>query len=262
MRSQWNNPLPGIKHMDAQVSYALSRLVSDAQDLDFVNQSLDYAHPTKYMGPDSLDRTHQVSAGVVMALPLGFKVNAITHWYTALPQNIVVNAPGNPEDIFQYDFDGTGETPSGTVPIPLPGSKLGAFGRSVKPSDLANFLNSYSTNSGNQLTPAGQALVNNGLMTTTQLQELCAITPSVSPINGCAAAYPDLQIPVIPAHQAGNSPLFTFDLSLGYAVKPIRSWESFTIEPEITVFNLFNRANFNDALSLLGAVVDGNEGSI
>ncbi len=262
LRSQWNNPLPGIKHMDAQVSYALSRLVSDAQDLDFVNQSLDYAHPTKYMGPDSLDRTHQVSAGVVMALPLGFKVNAITHWYTALPQNIVVNAPGNPEDIFQYDFDGTGETPSGTVPIPLPGSKLGAFGRSVKPSDLANFLNSYSTNSGNQLTPAGQALVNNGLMTTTQLQELCAITPSVSPINGCAAAYPDLQIPVIPAHQAGNSPLFTFDLSLGYAVKPIRSWESFTIEPEITVFNLFNRANFNDALSLLGAVVDGNEGSI
>ncbi len=262
LKSQWNNPLPGIKHMDAQVSYALSRLLSDAQDLDFVNQSLDYDHPTKYMGPNSLDRTHQFSAGVVMDLPFGFKTDMITHWYSALPQNIVAFAPGNAEDIFQYDFDGTGETPSGTVPIPLPDGHVGQFGRSVKASDLANYLNNYSTNFGNQLTPAGDALVNAGLMTPDQLTALCAVTPSVNPVNNCAAAYPQLQLPAVGPHQAGNSPLFTFDMTIGYAIKPIRSWESFRIEPTVTIFNLFNRANFNDALSLLGGVLDGNEGSI
>jgi hypothetical protein len=262
LRSQWNNPLPGIKHMDAQVSYALSRLLSDAQDLDFVNQSLDYDHPTKYMGPNSLDRTHQFSAGVVADLPWGFKTNFITHWYSALPQNIVAFAPGNAEDIFQYDFDGTGETPSGTVPIPLEGGHVGQFGRSVKASDLASYLNNYSSNFGNQLTPAGQALVNNDLMTADQLSALCAVTPSVNPVNGCATPYPQLQLPGVGPHQAGNSPLFTFDMTIGYSIKPIRSWESFRIEPTVTIFNLFNRANFNDALSLLGGVLDGNEGSI
>lgn len=262
LKSQWSNPLPGIKHMDAQVSYALSRLVADSQDIDFVNTSLDYNNPGKYTGPNSLDRTHQLSAGLVLDLPFGFKTDLITHWYSALPQDMNFAVPGNPEDIFQYDFTGSGEVPSEATPIPIPGSKLGAFGRSVKAGDLANFLNNYSTNYGNQITPEGQALVNNGLITTDQLKGLCAITPSILPINGCAGAFPLLQLPGIPPHQAGNSPLFTFDMTIGYALKPVRSWESFSIEPEVTVFNLFNRANFNDALSLLGGVLDGNEGSI
>jgi hypothetical protein len=263
LRSELRSPLPFIKNMNAQVSYSLSRLSAGAQDLDFVNRSTDYLQPNRFNGPNSLDRTHQLSGGLVMSLPLGFKADMITHWYTALPQDMIFSAPGNPEDIFQYDLYGTGQTPSDAAPIPIPGSKLGAFGRSVKAGSVDNFLNNYSTNFGNQITPEGQALVNQGLMTTNQLMQLCAITPSVSPINGCANAYPQLQLPLSNGpHQVGNAPLFTFDLTIGYAVKPIKSWEAFTIEPEVTFFNLFNHPNYNDALSLLAKTVDGNEGSV
>ena len=162
LRSQWNNPVPFIKHMESQFSYSLSRLTSGAQDLDFVNRSTDFLHPNKYNGPNALDRTHQLSAGVVMDLPLGFKTDFITHWYTALPQNIIFNAPGNAEDIFQYDLNGTGQTPTDASPIPIPGSKLGAYGRSIKAGNLQSFLNNYSSKFGNQITPAGQALVSHG----------------------------------------------------------------------------------------------------
>ena len=262
LRSQWNSPVPGIKHMESQVSYSLSRLTSGAQDIDFVNSSTNFLHPNLYNGPNSLDRTHQLSAGVVMDLPWGFKTDFITHWYTALPQNIIFNAPGNPEDIFQYDFNGTGQTPTDTTPIPIPGSTLGAFGRSVKVGGLGNFLNNYSTNFGNQITPAGQALISHGLMTADQLTALCAITPSTNPINGCAGPYPQLQIPSVFPNAGGISPLFTFDMTIGYAVKPVRSWESFSIEPTISIFNLFNRANFNDGLSLQTETLDGQVGSV
>jgi len=265
LRSQWNRPLPFIKHMDTQVSYALSRLTSGAQDLDFVNRSTDFLQPNRFNGPNSLDRTHQLSGGVVMTLPWGFKTDFITHWYTALPQNMIFSAPGNNEDIFQYDLYGTGQVPSDAAPIPIPGSKLGAFDRSVKAGGVDNFLNNYSTNFGNQITAEGQALVSNGLITTDQLQELCAITPSTAPINGCSAIskYPDLALPTSSGpHQVGNAPLFTFDMTIAYEVKPIKAWESFRIQPQVTFFNLFNHPNYNDALSLLAETIDANEGSI
>ncbi len=263
LRSELRSPLPFIKHMNLQVSYSLSRLKSDSQDLDFVNRALDFNHPTRYMGPNSLDRTHQFSAGLVMDLPWGFKTNMITHWYTALPQNMIFSTPGANEDIFQYDFTGTGQTPGSTTPIPIPGSKEGAFGRSVKAGGVDAFLQRYSANFGNQITPAGQALITNGLMTAAQLQGLCAITPSVNPANGCANAYPQLQVPLSTGPgQVGNAPLFTFDMTIAYSLKPIKSWESFSIEPEVTFFNLFNHPNYNDALSLLTETLDGNEGSV
>ena len=51
-------------------------------------------------------------------------------------------------------------------------------------------------------------------------------------------------------------------MTIGYAVKPIRSWEAFSIEPEVSIFNLFNRANFNDGFSLQAMTLDGNVGSV
>jgi hypothetical protein len=258
LKSDLNNPLPFIKHMNAQVSYSLSRFSSQSQDLDFVNGALDYNNPGKFIGPGSLDRTNQLSGGLVMDLPWGFKADMITHWYTALPQNIFFSAPGNAEDIFQFDTTGDGQT--GIAPVP--GSNLGAFGRSVKAGDLNNFLQNYSTNFGNQLTPNGQALINANLMTANQLTALCAVTPSVTPIGNCATAYPSLQVPLAPNGQVGNDSLFTFDLTIGYAIRPIRSWENFRIEPKVTFFNLFNHPNYNDALSLLANTLDGGEGSI
>src|SRR4029077_10823840 len=138
-----------------EVSFAFATPRSQEENLDFINGALDYRNPGAYIGPGSLDRRHQFSAGVIMELPAGIRANFITHWYSALPQSIFYNTTGNPEDLLQLDTVGDGQT--GIAPIP--GSNIGAFGRDVIPGDLNKFLQSYSSKFGNQLTPAGNALV-------------------------------------------------------------------------------------------------------
>jgi len=190
-------------------------------------------------------------------MPAGVRVNFITHFYTALPQTLTFFAPGNPEDIFQYDTVGDGQT--GVAPVP--GSKIGAFGRDISAGDINQFLQSYSSKFGNQLTPAGQALVSAGLFTADQLKALCAVTPSLTPIGNCATSE-GLQLPTAPAGQVGNGNFFTFDMRLGWAIKPVRAWERFRIEPQAAFYNLFNKKNYNGPSALLSGVLDGSAGSV
>jgi hypothetical protein len=258
LKSDVKSPVRYVKHINAQVSYSLSRLKSQAQDVDFINDALDFNNPGKFIGPGSLDRTHQLSGGMIAGLPGGFNLNFIGHWFTALPQTILFNTPGNFEDVFNFDTTGDGRT--GVAPVP--GSNVGSFGRGITAGNLNAFLQNYSTTFGNQLTPAGQALVSAGLFTSAQLQALCAITPSLSPINGCGAKLPSLLLTPAPAGQVGNDAFFTFDVRLGWGVKPVRSWDRFRVEPQLAIFNLFNRTNFNGPTSLLSGVLDNSQGSI
>jgi hypothetical protein len=258
LRSDIKSPVSEIHHINAQVSYSLSRLVSQAQDIDFINGALDYNNPGRYIGPGSLDRTHQFSAGVILDLPAGIRANFITHWYSSLPQSLFFNTTGGPADLLQLDTAGDGQT--GIAPIP--GSNIGSFGRDVAPGDLNKFLQQYSSKSGNQLTPAGQALVSAGLFTQAQLQALCAITPSLAPINNCGTAFPNLQIQPAPAGQVNNGNFFTFDLRLGWSIRPVHRWERFRFEPQVAFYNLFNHRNYNSPTSLLTGVLDGAPGSV
>jgi hypothetical protein len=247
-----------MRYLNAQISYSLARFNSEAQDVDFINNAVDYNNPSRFFGPNGLDRTHQLSAGVVMELPAGVRINMITHWYTALPQTITFAAPGDAEDIFQFDTVGDGQT----TLAPVPGSNIGSFGRDIKASGLNSFLNQYSNKSGNQLTPAGQALVSAGLFTQTQLQQLCAVTPSLNPTGNCAAAEPQLQLMPAPPGNVGNDAFFTFDLRLGWAIRPVRKWEHFRIEPQAAFYNLFNRHNYNAPDAVLAGTLDGGSTSI
>ena len=258
LKSELKSPVHAVRRLNAQVSYSLSRLVSQAQDIDFINGALSYRNPGAFIGPGSLDRRHQFSAGVIMELPAGVRANFITHWYSALPQSIFYNTTGNPEDLLQLDTVGDGQT--GIAPIP--GSNIGAFGRDVNPGDVNNFLTQYSTKFGNQLTPAGSALVSAGLYTQTQLQQLCAITPSLTPINNCGTAFPNLQIQQAPAGQVNNGNFFTFDARLGWSIRPVRRWEGLRVEPQVAFYNLFNHRNYNSPTSLLSGILDGAPGSI
>jgi hypothetical protein len=257
LRSDLKSPLSFVHRLNAQVSYSLSRFNSQAQDGDFINSAADFNDPGKYMGPNGLDRTHQFSAGVVMELPAGIRANFITHWYTALPQTLTFFAPGNAEDIFQYDTNGDGQT--GVAPVP--GSNVGSFGRDIKAGDLQKFLENYSSKFGNQLTPAGQALVTAGLFTSDQLKSLCAITPSLNPIGNCAS-YDSLQLPSVQPGQVPNGNYFTFDVRLGWSIKPFHQLERFRIEPQAAFYNIFNHKNYNGAGNLLGGVLDGSQGSV
>jgi hypothetical protein len=256
LRSDLKSPLPFIRHLNAQVAYSLSRFDGQAQDGDFVNTSVDFNNPSKYIGPNGLDRTNQISAGVVMEFPAGIRANFITHYYTALPQTLTFFAPGNLEDIFQYDTNGDGQTAA-----PIPGSNVGSFGRGINAGNLQSFLATYSSKYGNQLTPAGQTLVSNGLFTADQLKALCAITPSLNPLSGCTS-YDSLQLPSVVPGQVNNGNFFTFDLRLGWSIKPIRRWERFRVEPQAAFYNLFNHKNYNGPDNLLSGVLDGSVGSV
>jgi hypothetical protein len=261
LKSDLHNPVPGVKNLNVQIAYSLSRFTGPTQDGDFINVPANNRNPNIFNGPNGLDRTHQLSAGVVADLPFGIKTSFTTHWYSALPQNIFFTSPGNAEDLFQYDTTGDGLTAN----VPIPGSKLGSFGRGVKAGDLQNFLEKYSTKFGNQITPAGQALVDAGLFTTPQLQAICAVMPSLNPTPQCGndgnAAGDGLQLPSVVPGEVGNDAFFAFDLRVGWSIKPIRRFEQFRVEPQVAIFNLFNRHNFNGPNGLLAESLDSSGGS-
>src|SRR6266404_5317094 len=255
LKSNVHSPTRFIRNLNATVSYSLSRYKAPAVDGDFINTAPDQRNPGQFSGANGLDRTHQLSAGVTMDMPFGARVNMITHWYSALPQDIYYNSLGNPEDVFQFDYLGDGQA---TVNQPVPGSNVGSFGRDVKSGDLNKFLQQLSTKFGNQLTPAGQTLVSAGLFTQGQLVALCAVTPSLTGTAGCGPKF-DLA----PTGQVGNDAFFTFDLRLGWSIRPLRhKFERLTFEPQVAFFNLFNRQNYNGPDNLLHATLDGSTGSI
>ena len=87
--------------------------------------------------------------------------------------------------------------------------------------DLQKFLEKYSAKYGNQITPAGQALVDAGLFTTQQLQEHLrrdAFSEPLARLRRSGNARGDrLQLPTVVPGAVGNDAFFTFDLRLGWS---------------------------------------------
>lgn len=239
LRQNLSNPFRGVKRMSLEASYALSRFDSFAQDQDFVNNATDFDNINYYYGPNALDRTHQFSVGTVFDLPHNFRTGFITHIDSALPLTLTLPTTGGPGEIFFSDLTGDGTT--GDV---VPGTNIGSFGRSVKVDQLNSIINNYNSNDAGKLTPAGQALVNAGLFSTTQLGKLGAVTPT---------------LPAAPAGEVGLSPFIDSDLNFGY-LWHIR--ESVVIEPSVAIFNLFNVANYDAPGNTLSGVLNGQPGSV
>ncbi|MGH9651275.1 MAG: hypothetical protein ACRD3I_12490, partial [Terriglobales bacterium] len=96
------------------------------------------------------------------------------------------------------------------------------------------------------LTPAGQALVDAGLFTQLQLEQLGAVV--VDTIDPALS------------NQFRNDWLNTFDLKVAV---PIKIGEKVSIEPSASIYNLFNVANFNiHPGQRLNGVLDGGVGSL
>jgi hypothetical protein len=243
-RQDVKNPVQGIHYLNLQVSYALSKYVAMAQDSDFVNSSWDAADPTKYMGPDGLDRKNQFSFGGTAELPAHFRVNLIGHFYSPLAQNLTLATTGNPGGIFVTDVngDGTGDGngPNGSnggFGSLLPGTNLGSFGRGVNASNLNQVIDNYNNNYAGKPTPAGQALITAGLFTAGELSELGGVMPMVSPA---------------PANEANDDWLRDFDLSLNWTYK-IK--ERVELQPGVGFFNLFNFTNFDPPKNTISGVL-------
>jgi hypothetical protein len=248
-----NNPMRGFKAVNFQVAYSLSRfnntgggvasdspVTASSGDQDFIIPALDNANVNRYFGPSTLDRTHQISFGGYANLPAGFQFGLMSHFYSPFSTTLTVpNTATGAGEIFRTDFTG-----SGVVQDPLPGTKVGSFDRGINASNINAAITNYNNTIAGQPTPAGNVLIQNGLMTASQLSALGAVAPTV---------------PLAPPGQVNLSWLKAFDatVSWNYSIK-----ERFKIEPSVGFFNLFNFANFDLPESMMSGLLNGSAGSI
>ena len=248
LRGNIHGPMRGVKTMNLQVSYAFSRYVSTARDNDFINFATDNANPSKFIGPNGLDRKHQLSFGGTADLPHSFRISVISHFDSPLPSSVTLPVSGLAGGIFQTDVtgDGTGDGTAGSnggVGDLLPGTNIGALGRSFGVSGLNKVIASYNNNFAGRPTPAGEALITANLVTASQLSQLNAVMQPVQ---------------FAPPGAVGQTWLRTFDVGLNWAYK-IK--ETVELRPGVTVFNVLNFANFDGPAAPFSTILDGSPGS-
>jgi hypothetical protein len=244
LKQDVRNPFKGVRYLNLQLSYALSRYTSQAQDGDFINSAWNYANPGQYNGPNGLDRTHQISFGGTMELPAHFRASVIGHFYSALPTTLTLAPTGSAGGIFvtAVNGDGTGDGygpngSNGTLGSILPGTNLGSYGRGVNGSNVNNVISNYNNNFAGKPTPAGVALMNASLFTQTELTELGGVMPTVN---------------AAPPNEANNTWLRDFDTSLNWTYKVKERVE---LQPGVSFFNIMNFSNFDAPKNTLSGVL-------
>lgn len=212
------------------ISYALGRAeaTNGSGRTEFIGNTINNDNWNSAFGPTGNDRTHIFTAGVLMEIPGGFRLNQIWSLRTATPQSLFVPALdnlGSSNRIFTTDLNGSGGPGTSPQVDLLPGTNVGAFGRDIKSfKDLNRIITNFNNNYAGKLTPAGQALVNAGIFTETQLRRLGA---TVRPI------------PLVPESNPWPfNTLFNLDLRI---TRPIKLLERVEIEPSVDIFNVFNR---------------------
>ncbi len=248
-KQDMKNPFRDVRYLNLQVSYSLSRYDSTARDSDFINFATDNINPLKYIGPNGLDRRHQLSFGGTADLPASFRFSVIGHFYSPLPVTLTLNPTGQPGGIFVTDVtgDGTGdgsEVSSGGTGDVLPGTNVGSFGHGVNGGNINNVIQAYNQNDAGQPTPAGQALINAGLFTQSQLVGLGGVQQLV---------------PLAPANEANMGWMKDVDTSFSWVY---RIKEQVSVEPKVSFFNTFNFANFDGANNPLSGSLSGTVGSV
>jgi hypothetical protein len=164
----------------------------------------------------------------------------IAHLASPLPLSVSIpqqDGGGVAGEIFRSDITG-----DGTLGDLLPKTSIGSTGK-YSTSKLNDAIAFYNGSYAGKLTPAGQVLVNSGLFTGQQLVALGAYSPIIQSL---------------PGHSAGATWLKTMDLRL---VWPFQVSERLRIEPNFSVFNAFNWANFGGPGNQLSGVLDGAPGT-
>jgi hypothetical protein len=245
-----NHPAPGIVSANYQVSYSLSRIISNAgfggssgagtADQFFNSQPVDQYDPASYKGRNSNDHTNELSFGGSAQFKYGPQLGLIGHFFSAGATTLTLPTESDPQasgagEIFRTDTTGDGST--GDL---LPGTNVGAYMHQVKPRQLIQVINNYNATQAGTLTPAGQALINAGLLSQGELVALGATKPLLHP------APPNGALP--------NSAFRTFDASFSYPIKLARFREGMSLVPGITFYNVANLANFG---RLSGSLICG-----
>ena len=243
------HPARGIDSANLQISYAFSRAVStntggangSTSDAFFSANSWDNDNPGFVIGRSSLDHKHEVNFGGSAQIKYGLHVGLIGHFYSAPPTSLTLDnnvLPGSVASVFQTDLNGDGT--SGDL---APGTVPGDYQHRIKGSNISNYVSTFNQQYANQLTPAGQVLVANGLFTNAQLLSIQgAIRPLATP-NGPRSI---------------NNPTFrSLDASAGYPIPLARFREGLSLEPSIAFYNVGNFANYGNLGGILTNIDDG-----
>jgi hypothetical protein len=203
---------------------------------------MDNNNPCMYLGNSLLDRTSQISFGIVADVPYGFQLSIISHFLSPLPASFVsANGGVSPGQIFNTDFTG-----DGTVNDLLPGTKLGQFGRGTPVSYVNQVIGNYDAVYANNPTPAGQMLLGSGF-TLSELQSLGAVAPTIAQA---------------PTNQVGMGWLRAFDFKMSWIGRKALGDHIIELQPSVGFFNIFNFSNFDLPPNTLNGVVNGSAGSI
>jgi hypothetical protein len=164
----------------------------------------------------------------------------MSHFYSPLSTTLTVpNTAIGAGEIFRTDFTG-----DGTTQDPLPGTKVGSFDRGINAGNINAVISNYNNTVAGQPTPAGNVLIQNGLMTQAQLVALGGVAPTV---------------PLAPPDQVNLAWLRTLDTTIAwqYTFK-----ERVTIKPQVSFYNLPNFVNFDLPQSMMSGLLTGGTGSI
>ena len=136
----------------------------------------------------------------------------------------------------------------------LPGTNVGDFGRTFGVNGLNQRITNFNNTMVGQATPAGQVLINNGLMSLADLQALGGVIGGSTP----TATSPYGPLALAPPGAVGQAWLKSFDFGLSWAYK-IK--ERVELRPGVTFFNVFNFANFDGPAAPFSNILDGSPGS-
>ncbi|MGA7077958.1 MAG: carboxypeptidase regulatory-like domain-containing protein [Terriglobales bacterium] len=241
------NPARRVQRLEVTAAYTLSKYKSNLAepngsggDYSLLNPAEDFRQPRAYWGASGMDRTHQFTLIPTVDLAHKLRLSTIIHLASPLPLSAYIpqmDGGGVAGEIFRSDISG-----DGTVGDLLTGTKLGNTGN-YSTSKLTKAISFYNGNVAGKLTPAGQALVNSGLFTQSQLLALGAYAPFIQglPENAATATW-----------------LKTMDVRL---TRPFQVTERVKLEPNLSVFNVFNWANYGGAGNQLSGVMDGAPGT-
>ena len=223
-----------MEHGNFQVSYNLSRIVSNLNSSDqfFTSGAYDNDNPGQYIGRNGLDRKHELSFGGSIDLKYSPRIGIIGHFFSAQPSNLTLDSNLATGNIFTTDITGDGTT--GDL---APGTLQGDYMHRIKNNTLGNYITSFNGNYAGKPTPAGQAVINSGLMT---LSQLTALKGVIQPIAQ------------LPQTRASNNPMFrSLDVNFAYPIRLYKFREGLSLEPNIAFYNVGNFSNFSGTTSTL-----------
>jgi hypothetical protein len=229
------HPTQGVREANFQIAYAYSKFVSPAQDQDFPTVATDNDNALLFKGPNGLDRKHQFSFQGTFDLPLLIKLSVIGHLYSPLAQNLLLPELTNGGEIYATDWLGAG-LGSGGQPEPVRGTQIGQYmrGTNTNIDGLAKVISTYNSNFAGTLTPAGHCLV---------ADQSCpgnAPIQVMTPQDMLALDWVMPNLPSVPFDPVGPTWLKSLDLKAAW---PIKVGDRLTVEPSVSVFNVFNFAN-------------------